>query len=93
LYRYTSAFPQADAVKRHVILSQVNRTLHDAKSLLRALDKVSDGEGVLSPEDHEDYGGRWASLLFKQERALAAAAMHDYAKAGLCTSESSRLIA
>jgi hypothetical protein len=29
----------------------------------------------------DEYSGRWASLLFKQERALAAAAMHDYSKA------------
>ena len=75
------AFPQADAVKRHVILSQVNKTIADAGKLLRAVEKMADGEALLPPEDHEEYGGRWASLLFKQERALAAAAMHDYAKA------------
>lgn len=74
-------FPLTDAVKRHVIFSQINATRSDARRVLEAVAKLADGEGVLSSEDHEEYAGRWAVLLYKQERALAAAAMHDYGKA------------
>jgi len=53
-------YPAADAVKRHVILSQVNATLHAARRVLSQVDRIADGEGVLSPEDHAEYSGQGA---------------------------------
>ena len=75
------AFPQADAVRRHVVTSQVNATLASAARLLGKLARVSGGERALAPRDHAEYTARWNVLRHKQQRALAYAAMHDYERA------------
>ena len=63
------------------ILAIVAETRHRASRVLAALARSRDGQGAMTPAAGLEFDGRWASMWRKHERALAAEAMHDYARA------------
>ena len=75
------SFAASDAAKRHAILAIVAETRHRASRVLAALARSRDGQGAMTPAAGLEFDGRWASMWRKHERALAAEAMHDYARA------------
>ena len=77
----TLPFHVSDAIKRHEIFASTAETTRDAAALLEAVGTFTDGERALGPDAHAEFVGRWASMEHKRERAMASAAMHEYARA------------
>ena len=75
------SFAASDAAKRHAILAIVADARVRAARVLTALKRARDGQGAMTPAAGLEFDGRWASMSRKHERALAAEAMHDHARA------------
>ena len=75
------SFAASDAAKRHAVLAVVGGTRAKAARVLAALSGAADGEDAMVESVRDEFNGRWASMAHKHERALAAEAMHDHARA------------
>lgn len=75
------SFAASDAAKRHAILAIVQDARVRAAGVLTALKGARDGQGAMTGGAGLEFDGRWASMSRKHERALAAEAMHDHARA------------